>query len=230
MIVRSSKLTGYQIKKIIECFVIDIDASKTSLIVKVNRKTVNRFFGLFRKLIWQYQKNEFEKVIGGIAECDESYFGGRRRRGVPGKRGRGTSKQPVFGIFERNGRVYTEIIPNCKKKTLLPIIQGKVSPETIIYTDKWRSYASLVSLGYDKHKRLNHQQGEFSDGKGGHINGIENFWSFTKRRLAKFNGVKVNFKYHLKECEWRYEKTIEGLESHLVVLLKRSYQSSRLLV
>ncbi len=32
------------------------------------------------------------------------------------KRGRGTLKQPVFGIFERNGRVYsTEIVPDCKR-------------------------------------------------------------------------------------------------------------------
>ncbi len=31
-----------------------------------------------------------------------------------------------------------------------------------------------------------------------HINGIESFWSFTKRRLAKFNGVTANFELHLK--------------------------------
>jgi len=34
---------------------------------------------------------------------------------------------------------------------------------------------------------------------GSHMNGIELFWSFSKRRLAKFNGVKVNFELHLKE-------------------------------
>ena len=38
-----------------------------------------------------------------------------------------------------------------------------------------------------------------------HINGIENFWSFAKRRLAKFNGCKSEvFVIHLKECEYRY--------------------------
>lgn len=57
--------------------------------------------------------------------------------------------------------------------------------------------------------------------KGNHINGIENFWSFTKRRLAKFNGVKVNFNYHLKECEWRYKKKPEQLNQELIVLLKK---------
>ena len=59
--------------------------------------------------------------------------------------------------------------------------------------------------------------------KGNHINGIENFWSFTKRRLAKFNGVRVNFAYHLKECEWRYKKKPEQLYKELIILL-RKYQ------
>jgi len=48
-------------------------------------------------------------------EVDESYFGAKRHRGYHGKlkrgRGRGTLKQPVFGVFERDGRVYTEIVP-----------------------------------------------------------------------------------------------------------------------
>ena len=40
--------------------------------------------------------------------------GGKRQRGYHGKlkRGRGTLKQPVFGVFERDGRVYTEIVPD----------------------------------------------------------------------------------------------------------------------
>ncbi len=222
MIVKASKLSDFVIKKIIWCFCVDIDATRTSLIVRVNRNTVNRFFRLFRTVIWYHQLKEFKRVIQGEAEMDEAYFGGKRRRGIPGKRGRGSSKQPVFGIFERNGRVYTEIIPNCKRRTLLPIITGRVSPDTVIYTDKWRGYDGLVAIGYDKHKRMNHQKGEFSDGRGNHINGIENFWSFTKRRLAKFNGVKVNFEYHLKECEWRYGKTKQQLFKELIFLLKGS--------
>lgn len=66
------------------------------------------------------------KLLLGAAEVDESYFGANRIKGnrCKLKRGRGTQKQPVFGIFERNGRVYTEIIPDCKKKTLQHIITG----------------------------------------------------------------------------------------------------------
>jgi transposase-like protein len=65
-------------------------------------------------------------------ECDESYFGPERQRGVPRsrKRGRDTLKQPVFGIFERSGAVFTEIVPDVKAKTLQEIIRGKISPQT----------------------------------------------------------------------------------------------------
>lgn len=222
MIIKSAKLSDFKIKKLVWYFCIDIDATKTSLIVGINRNTVNRYFILFRSLIYDHQQQEFNRVIKGIAECDEAYFGGKRRRGVPGKRGRGTDKRPVFGIYERGTRVYTELIPNCKKKILQPIIRGRISPEATVVTDYWRGYSGLVDVGYDRHIRLNHQQGEWSDGQGHHINGIENFWSFCKRRLAKFNGTKVNFAYHLKECEWRYKKTKQQIFKELIVLLKRS--------
>lgn len=121
--------------------------------------------------------------------------------------------------------IYTEIIPNCKVATLRPIIQGKVSPEgSILYSDGWKGYDGLVDVGLDKHFRVNHGEGEFSLGNGVHINGIENFWSFTKRRLNKFNGVKVNFHLHLKECEWRYGKETFELEADLFKMMSNFYR------
>jgi len=119
--------------------------------------------------------------------------------------------------------VYTEIVPNCKKPVLQAIIKGKVDPSTVIYSDKWRGYDGLVDVGYDKHFRVNHNSNEFSKDKQIHINGIENFWSFTKRRLAKFNGVKKNFDLHLKESEWRYGKKIDRLEKELWNIVKKYY-------
>ena len=49
-----------------------------------------------------------------------------------------------------------------------------------------------------------HSKNEFARGKN-HVNGIESFWSFCKRRMAKFNGIDSDkFHLHLKECEFRY--------------------------
>ena len=186
-----------------------------------NRNTVNRWYGIFRHEIHLHQTNLKEMLYGNI-EVDESYFGAKRQRGFHGKlkRGRGTTlKQPVFGIFERDGRVYTEIIPDCKKDTLQAVILGKVALESIIYSDSWRGYSGLVDVGYSKHLRVNHGQNEFANGTG-HINGIEGFWSFTKRRLAKFNGVSKNFELHLEECEWRWRRSPDELAEELWKLLK----------
>ncbi|MBI1999022.1 MAG: IS1595 family transposase [Parcubacteria group bacterium] len=218
---RQAKIHYRKITKLIECFCLDIDATRTTALVHVNRKTTNRYFMLFRLAIYWHQVKEKNKVIGE-AECDESYFGAKRKRGFRGKlkRGRGTQKQPVFGVFERDGRVFTEIVPDCKKKTLQALILGKISSDTVIYTDGWRGYNGLVDVGYDRHFRVNHGKNEFSKGNGVHINGIESFWSFTKRRLNKFNGVKKNFNLHLKECEWRWKKKPKQLEKELRQILR----------
>jgi len=87
----------------------------------------------FRKAVYVYQMKKYEKMFGEI-EIDESYFGAKRIRGYRGKlkRDRGTLKQPV-GLLKRDGRVYTQIIPNCKKPVLQAIIKGKIDKTAIIY-------------------------------------------------------------------------------------------------
>ena len=183
------------------CFCEDLDATRASRIVDRNRNTINRYYIIFREKIAHYQES-INKGFRGEIELDESYFGGRGK----GRRGRGTAKIPVFGILKRNGRVYTQIIRNAKKRELLPIIRQFVKSGSTIYTDKWRAYDGLVLDGY-RHYRINHQKNQYSNRKGSHINGIENFWSFSKRRLQKFNGIKPSYFYlHLKECEFRYNE------------------------
>ena len=214
-----SKLSRYKILKIVKCFCLDLTATQTSILLEINRNTINRFFMLFREVIQWHQFVEFKTIVGEV-ELDECYFGPNRIRGVPGhKRGRGTSRQPVFGIFERNGKVYTEIIPHTGKTVLRKIITGVIDPQSVIYSDGWRGYDGLVDVGYDKHYRINKKHEGFTSGKGIHINGIESFWSFVKRRLGKFNGVKSHFELHLKECEWRWRKSHGQMTTELRKLL-----------
>ena len=66
-----------------------------------------------------------------------------------------------------------------------------IDPESIIHSDGWHGYDDLVDVGYDKHDRGNHSHDEFARGNR-HINGIESFWSFAKRRPVQFNGVPEN--------------------------------------
>ena len=126
-------------------------------------------------------------------------FGGIRK----GKRGRGSAgKIPVFGLLKRGGKVYTKVIPNAKSETLIPIIEDKVIPDSIVYSDSFKSY-NVLDISEFKHYRINHSK-RFAKAHN-HINGVENFWNQTKRHMRKFNGIpKENFELFLKEYEWRF--------------------------
>jgi transposase len=157
------------------------------------------------------------RPFAGEVEIDESYFGPRR---VRGKRGRGAGgKTPVIGLLKRGGKVFTEIVENCSKQALMPIIKGQVLSEATVYTDGWKSYDGLVLGGY-KHHRIHHHQNQFARGKN-HVNGIESFWSFTKLRLAKLRGIRAQYFFlHLKESEWRWNHRHDNLYLFLLKNLR----------
>jgi len=213
---RKSRLTPRQQGKLIEHFVLGATARAASEVVGVNVKTATAFFMRLRQLI---ASNLPSYELSGEVEADESYFGGVRK----GTRGRGAAgKVAVFGLLKRGGKVYTAIISNAKTETLLPIIAEKVTPDSIVYTDYFRSYNALdVSDFY--HRRINHSK-LFARGKN-HINGIENFWNQAKRHLRKFNGIKQeNFYWFLKECEWRFNG---GNHQQLLKQLKYWYKHTK---
>jgi transposase len=205
--IKRSRLSEAKFRQLLMLFSHDIDAVAIASITHLNRKTINRYLALIRERIVSLcaQSSPFS----GEIEVDESYFGARR---VKGKRGRGAyAKTVVFGILQRGGEVYTEIVPDCAQKTLQRIIRGKVEIDSIIHSDQWRGYDGLVDVGYQKHYRVRHGQDVFVNGKN-HINGIESFWSFAKRRLEKFHGIpKHTFNLHLKECEFRFNHRNQDL-------------------
>ena len=207
-----SKITEAKFRQILRCFCLDITATNTSKLTGISRQTLNRLFYLLRKKV--ALEFTIEDQATGIFELDESYFGARR---VRGKRGRGAAgKTPVFGLLKRDGKVYVEIVKNCSKEQLMPIIQGHILEGSTIHTDGWKAYDGLVLNGYD-HYRVFHSHDEFVRGKC-HVNGIEGFWSFAKRRLAKFNGLTDQmFFLHLKECEFRFNNRNQDL---YVIMLK----------
>lgn len=175
-------------------------------------------------MIYKYQIELYERLkMEWLVEVDESYFWAKRIRWYRWKlkRWRWTRKQPVFWILKRDGKVYTEIIPNCTWKVLQNIIESKVEQETTIISDWWKWYDGLVDMWYDKHYRVVHSENEWSKWEWIHINWIENFRSFTKRRMNKFNWVKKNFHLHLKESEFRYWKTKVEVYNELIKLLKK---------
>ena len=122
---KGTHISERKLRGILRCFSLDITATKTSELTGVSRPTANR---IYKKLRERIKDMCHEFPLSGEVEVDESYFGARRIRG---KRGRGAyGKTIVFGILERNGKVYTEIVPDCSRATLQAIIRGKVEVES----------------------------------------------------------------------------------------------------
>ena len=213
---RKSRLSNVKQERLIEHFVAGTTARTAAALVDVNKTTAAFYFHRLRQLI--YDAVEIDTVFTGEVEVDESYFGGRRK----GQRGRGASgKTPVFGILKRGGKVYTKIIPDAKSATLMPIMQEKIAPDSIVYTDTFKSY-NVLDVSEFKHYRINHSV--LFANKGNHINGIENFWNQAKRHLRKFNGIpKEHFHLFLKECEWRFNNPEPKEQLRLLRQLVREY-------
>ena len=177
---RRSRISEGKVRELVRYFAADLTALQAATLSGLNRNTVNRFYRGLRERI--LVACEAQRPLFGIVEVDESFFGARR---VKGRRGREAyGKTVVFGIFERQGQVYTEIVPDCSRPTLQGIIRGRVDPSTVINSDGWGGYNGLVDLGYG-HFRVEHSKDEFANGTV-HINGIEGFWGLAKVRLAKF--------------------------------------------
>ena len=199
---RKSRLSVYKQDRLTEHFVSGSTARTAAALVGVNKSTAAYFYHRLREIIVFEIEQESHEFFDGEIEVDESYFSGRRK----GKRGRGAAgKIPVFGLLKRGGRVYTKIIPDASSAKLYPIIERKVVPDSIVYSDCWRGY-NVLDVSEFKHFRINHSE-LFADKKN-HINGIENFWNQAKRHMRKFNGVpKEHFGLFLKECEWRFNNS-----------------------
>ena len=218
MHIKHCKLSKNKQLELMKYFIAGATARTVADLVGIHRNSAVRFFHKLRVKIALKQQDRNEQFSGTV-ELDESYFGGVRK----GKRGRGAAgKVAVFGILKRGGKVYTQIVLDTKTNSLMPIIRRKIEPDSIVYTDCWRSYNAL-DVSEFKHYRINHSK-LFAQ-KQNHINGIENFWNQAKRHMRKFNGIpRQHFNLFLKECEWRFNI---GAQSKLLVdlksLLKESY-------
>ena len=145
-----------------------------------------------------------KELFSGIVEVDETYLGGQKKNKrksqlkkdkqifeKESKRGFGTTKQPIFGILCRSGKVYAKLVDRTEAGDLLPIISGRVKVGTRICSDTWRAYTGLATKGYVRGKN--------------HINGLEGFWGYLKRQLASRGGIRrKRLPLYLAEYVWRY--------------------------
>ena len=117
-----ARLDNSSTRKILEYFSKDFTAQMTSEILCIERKTINNWYTYISEKIYkECEKEKQEKLWWWIYELDESYFWPTR---IKWKRWRWASKKTiVFWLLKRWWKVYTEIIPNAKAKSLIPIIR-----------------------------------------------------------------------------------------------------------
>ncbi len=218
--VTKSHLSERKFRELLKLFCADVTALSAARLTGLNRNTANRYYSLFRSRIAEIC--EADSPFSGELEADESYFGPRR---VRGHRGRGAGRKTiVFGLLKRGGRVYTQIVPDVSRKTLMQVTDGKVAKDAIMYTDGFKSYDGLVDWGYRHYYRVNHGDNEFVElaNRRNHINGIESFWGYAKNRVVKFQGIMGDdFYLHLKECEFRFNMRCEDMYRFLLAEFRK---------
>ena len=116
---------------------------------------------------------------------------------MKGARGRGTlekEKPPVLGMIQRGGEVVICMLENVQQKTIKPIIQKFIKPNTVTYTDEYDIYDRMKEWGYTR-KSVCHSSGEYArddDGDGFcevHVNTMEGFWSLLRSWLRPHRGI-----------------------------------------
>ncbi len=199
------RLSPLQWRRLLRWFVLGQSAAVIAQETGLERKRVLRALLVVRQAMMQ----DVPPVFSGVVEIDETYLGGAWRnkrlasRSQGTKRGRGTSKQAVFGILCRGGQVWAEIVPNVEAKTLLSLLRQRVKAGSVVCSDTFTSYTGVAAGGYI-HRLVDHSQA-FSDRKGNHVNGLEGFWGYLKRRLAVKGGVRrERLPLYLAEYVWRY--------------------------
>ena len=156
-------------------------------------------------------------LFHAFIEVDETYIGGKpRKKSKNNKRGRGTSKQPVIGIVDReNKTVYAKVAHPNKEgkklsgKQLLDVIKEACKcKNTTIYTDEFIPYNILKSkkatdANYT-HLVVDHSK-MFVDGDI-HTNNIESFWGTLKRGIYGIHHhVSVDYlQNYINEFCFRY--------------------------
>lgn len=202
------------LKQIVTEFVLEHSTNTILNRVNVSKHKLLKTLTLLRMAMTK----DVPEVFAGIVEVDETYLGGQMKnkklkeklkikaenKGKKKISGYGTVKQPVFGILCREGKVWAEIVAGIEAKDLQPLIEKQVKRGSTICSDTWRGYTGLAAKGY-VHRLVKHGGNEYSDKKGNHINGLEGFWGYLKRKLVARGGVRrERLPLYLGEYVWRY--------------------------
>jgi transposase-like protein len=177
-------------------------------------------------------KDPIASRLRGVVEVDETYIGGKPRKGtgIEGKRGRGTKKAPVMLMVERSGNAVSKPIERVNAKTLQTAIKETVTRNSTIMTDEWKSYNGIGKSFKGGHKVVNHGVGQYVNGDA-NTNTAESYFALLKRGVhGTFHHVS---KKHLaRYCNefsfrWNNRETNDGKRTENAV---KGFEGKRLML
>lgn len=143
-----------------------------------------------------------EPKLTGTVEVDETYVGGKPRYKGVSRRGRGTTRTPVFAAVERNGKIRRRVVANVTGETLKEAIRDEVNTQARVITDDFPAYRGIGSEYQGGHDCVAHMTREYVRGDV-HTNTAESSFSLVKRGIM---GVYHNVsKDYLHRYLWQFD-------------------------
>lgn len=201
--VRRAKISEYKFRKLVKYFAEDLSATQISMLTQINRNTVNRYLNEIRERIV-----EFCEQYSPIPESEKDNTEGRSQ----------TLSERVssnLGLLKRRGKVYATLVANYtseKVRTLLNLATKSDNRDLKVHSVDVNEEDGVIAIGYDDLPL-------YID-KPSYVENLDTFWSFTRERLGKFQGLaKHKFYLHLKECEFRFNFRNDNLYAVMLKLI-----------
>lgn len=172
-----------------------ISARQLGRDLNVNKDTAWR---MAMKIRTAMSEREQRELLTGIVEADETFIGGKPRKGNTtkgggNKRGRGTKKTPVVGIAQRKGKVKAEVFKNkpLNIRNLNTLVRKNVDiNNATLYTDEYKGYIGIKK--FMPHATVDHAKWYVNGNI--HTNTIESFWALLKRGVVgQYHKVSAHY-------------------------------------
>ena len=173
-------------------------------LIGVSQKTAWKLGQAIREMM--DMSHETFPAVGGVVEIDEKYLGGkpRKEKGVTHKRGKGTSKQPILVMVERDGIARATVIDSDSFSNIAPVVERHVDQDSYLMTDQHQVYQRL-GTSYAGHSYVNHSDLEYARGEV-HNNTAESFNALLERtKQGVFHWLStLHLQRYLNEVSFRW--------------------------
>jgi transposase len=176
-----------------------VPAVSSSSRLGLNRKTIQRYYLIFRLRIMKERERALRELFGGIT-LDTAHFDGF----FAGRMGNsGPDRSPVFGVIKRGGEAWVVLPEKTGDSDRATAAEEKwIVPDCWVYA---RNRDAYETKDIDRFLCVTGSGRERQGSCPLHGNDRDDFWLFAKHRLKKYyGGFKRNFPLFIREMEFRY--------------------------